>query len=424
MNERLRASDLALLAEETPQTPMHNATLEIFDPGEAGLDYDALLAHIDDRISFVPRYRQRIRRVPGRLANPVWVDDENFDLAYHVRRSALPRPGSLDQLRELTARIMSRRLDPDRPLWEIYFVEGLQNGRVALLSKSHQILVDGISTVDLGQVLLDVDHDPRQLVHEGWVPQDEPTPGRLALGALAESVRHPLVAVTTARSNADSVGQDRSAAGRPACGTLAGALSNRRPGPESPFNIEPSAQRRVVCVRTSLKDYRKVRRVHGGTVNDVILATLSGAIRAWLMTRAESVGAGRQAACAGADERHRRGARADVARFPGRRAPRRPADRRGLTRRTPAPGVLRPARPQRDRPRRGGGPDRRRGRLRAHHLPLARFAGRVQGGPRQRQPGDHQRPGTAVPDVPRRRRDGRDLPGAAAVPRLLARPSA
>ena len=181
MSERLRASDLALLAEETPQTPMHNATLEIFDPGDSGFDYDALLAHIDDRIAFVPRYRQRVRRVPGRLANPVWVDDESFDLAYHVRRSALPRPGTLDQLRELTARIMSRRLDPDRPLWEIYFVEGLEDGRVALLSKSHQILVDGISTVDLGQVLLDVDPGPRQLVHEGWVPGHEPTPASLAL---------------------------------------------------------------------------------------------------------------------------------------------------------------------------------------------------------------------------------------------------
>ena len=114
MSERLRASDLALLADETPQTPMHNATLEIFEPGDSGFDYDTLMAHIDDRIAFVPRYRQHIRRVPGRLANPVWVDDEKFDLAYHVRRSALPRPGTLDQLRELTARIMSRRLDPDR----------------------------------------------------------------------------------------------------------------------------------------------------------------------------------------------------------------------------------------------------------------------------------------------------------------------
>ena len=168
MSERLRASDLALLADETPQTPMHNATLEIFDPAESGLNYDVLLAHIDDRIAFVPRYRQHVRRVPGRLANPVWVDDEGFDLAYHVRRSALPRPGTLDQLRELTGRIMSRRLDPDRPLWEVYFVEGLEGGRVAVLSKSHQILVDGISTVDLGQVLLDVDPGPRHLVHDGW----------------------------------------------------------------------------------------------------------------------------------------------------------------------------------------------------------------------------------------------------------------
>ena len=112
MSERLRASDLALLADETPQTPMHNATLEIFDPAESGFDYDALLAHIDDRIAFVPRYRQHVRRVPGRLANPVWVDDEDFDLAYHVRRSALPRPGTLDQLRELAG---ADHVAPARP---------------------------------------------------------------------------------------------------------------------------------------------------------------------------------------------------------------------------------------------------------------------------------------------------------------------
>jgi diacylglycerol O-acyltransferase len=293
MSERLRASDLALLGDETPQTPMHNATLEIFDPGDSGFDYEALLAHIDDRIAFVPRYRQHVRRVPGRLANPVWVDDEKFDLAYHVRRSALPRPGTLDQLRELTARIMSRRLDPDRPLWEMYFVEGLEGGRVALLSKSHQILVDGISTVDLGQVLLDVDPGPRQLVLDGWRPAGEPTAASLAASALAESARDPRVAITTLRSNAEALGRAFSGAAGKA-GAVAGQISRRRSSPESPFNMEPSAQRRLVCVRTSLKDYRKVRRVHGGTVNDVILATLSGAIRMWLMTRAQRVGAGRR----------------------------------------------------------------------------------------------------------------------------------
>ena len=298
VTERLRSSDLALLADESPQTPMHNITLEVFDPGGSGpegsgFDHDALLAHIDDRIAFVPRYRQRLRRVPGRLANPVWVDDENFDLSYHVRRSALPRPGTMEQLRELTERIMSRRLDPDRPLWEIYFVEGLEHGRIALLSKSHQVLVDGISTVDLGQVLLDVDPGPRRLVHEGWVAGHEPTSAALALGAVTETVRHPGVGVVTLRGNAESLGRSLGGVvGR--ARSAAADLTRRRPVPDSPFNVEPSAQRRLVCVRTSLKDYRKVRRVHGGTVNDVILATLAGAIRAWLMTRAEHVGAGRR----------------------------------------------------------------------------------------------------------------------------------
>ena len=163
MSERLRARDLALLAAESPSTPMHNATVEIFDPGDSGFDYDRLVELIRDRISFVPRYRQRIQTVPGRVANPAWVDDENFDLGYHVRRSALPRPGNLDQLRELVGRIISRPLDRARPLWEMYFVEGLSGGRIALLSKSHHVLVDGVETVDLGQVLLDVNPQPQQL---------------------------------------------------------------------------------------------------------------------------------------------------------------------------------------------------------------------------------------------------------------------
>jgi diacylglycerol O-acyltransferase len=293
MSERLRASDLAVLARETARTPMHNSTLEIFQPGPSGFDYDILVAHIDDRIAFVPRYRQLPRSVPGRLANPVWIDDPDFDLAYHVRRSALPRPGSIDQLRELVARIMSRRLDRNRPLWEMYVVEGLEDGRVALFSKSHQILVDGSSTVDIGQVLLDVDPGPRELVQESWSPRHEPTASAMMLRALGETAQQPAVALQTARSTADALRRSAGdAAGR--LGAVVGALSNRRTTADFAFNVEPSEQRRVVLVRTALKDYRKVRRVHGGTVNDVILATITGAIRTWLMTRAESVSAGRR----------------------------------------------------------------------------------------------------------------------------------
>jgi diacylglycerol O-acyltransferase len=279
---------MAFLADESASAPMHNATLEIFEPANAGFDYEKLLGLIADRIAFVPRYRQRIRTVPGRLGNPVWVDDDDFDLTYHVRRSALPRPGSMEQLRDLAARIMSRRLDRSRPLWEIYLVEGLEGGRFAILSKSHQILVDGISTVDLGQVLLDVDPRPREVVHDHWRPEREPSPPALLAEALTEQVRHPARAAETVRGNVDGLWRVAGALGRTAVST-AGVLSNRRFTPVTPIHAQLSEQRRFVSVRTDLQDYRMVRRVHGGTVNDVILATIAGAMRAWLMTRAEAV---------------------------------------------------------------------------------------------------------------------------------------
>jgi diacylglycerol O-acyltransferase / wax synthase len=288
MSERLRASDLALLADETPQTPMHNATLEIFDPADSGLNYEALLAHIDDRIAFVPRYRQHVRRVPGRLANPVWVDDEDFDLAYHVRRSALPRPGTLDQLRELTGRIMSRRLDPDRPLWEIYFVEGLEGGRVAVLTKSHQILVDGRETVDIGQVLLDTTAEAPDLGHDEWQPRGRPTALGLALGAVTDTLERPATAVHTVRANAESAARTVSSAAHKV-GGVAGALAGRSPVHGSPINRPLSQQRRFLAIRTELAVYKQIRSVHGGTINDVVLATIAGALRGWLMTRTESM---------------------------------------------------------------------------------------------------------------------------------------
>ncbi len=288
MSERLRPADMAFLADESANAPMHNATLEIFEPSSTGFDYEKLLAVIADRIAFVPRYRQRIRLVPGHLANPVWVDDDDFDLTYHVRRSALPRPGSIEQLRDLVARIMSRRLDRSRPLWEVYLVEGLEGGRFAILSKSHQLLVDGVSTVDIGQVLLDVDPRPREVVHDHWRPDREPSPPALLAGAVKEQVRHPGQLLETLRGNADGLRRVAGSLGRSAVHTV-GVLSNRRRTPDTPIQAQLSEQRRFVTVRTDLQDYRKVRRVHGGTVNDVIMATIAGAMRAWLMTRAEAV---------------------------------------------------------------------------------------------------------------------------------------
>lgn len=288
MSERLRPRDVALLAEESASTPMHNATVEIFDPGESGFDYAQLVRLVQERISFVPRYRQRVQGVPGRIANPVWVDDDGFDVGYHVRRSALPRPGSLDQLRELVARIVSRPLDRSRPLWEMYFVEGLADGRVALLSKAHQVLVDGIHTVDLGQVLHDTSPEPKTLGGDEWRPAGSPSPFSLMAGAVKDSVLAPTTVADTARSASGTL--VRGAAGAlQSTGRVVDALANRVPSADSPIIGALSQQRRVVAVRTSLADYRTIREAHGGTVNDVILATVTGALRAWLMTRGESM---------------------------------------------------------------------------------------------------------------------------------------
>src|SRR4051812_38058219 len=192
MAERLRQREVALLALESARTPMHVATLDTFEPPDGGFDYERLVALIADRIAFVPRFRQKLRTVPGHVTNPVWVDDPDFDLTFHVRRSALPRPGTMAQLRDLTARIMSRRLDRSRPLWETYLVEGLDRGRFAILTKSHHVLVDG-TTVDLGQLILDDSPVPRRTPEVAWPPQQGAGGLELLGDTLAESMLSPRV---------------------------------------------------------------------------------------------------------------------------------------------------------------------------------------------------------------------------------------
>jgi diacylglycerol O-acyltransferase len=182
----------------------------------------------------------------------------------------------MEQLRELTGRIMSRRLDGNRPLWEMYLIEGLDGGRFAILSRSHLVLVDGVATVDLGQVLLDVDPRQRDTVHVDWRPRQTPSQSALVAGAVYDAVRDPRVALGAVAENAGALLRSVRAVAAPVAGR------NRL-----------SQQRRFATVRTALEEYRKVRRFHGGTVNDVVLATVTGAMRSWLMTRAEPVGSNR-----------------------------------------------------------------------------------------------------------------------------------
>jgi diacylglycerol O-acyltransferase / wax synthase len=300
MTDRLSPLDVSFLYLETPTTAMHVGGVAVFDPpkgpaGEAGIsapgdfDYEALVELVSQRISLVQRYRQKVRWVPGKLANPVWVDDEDFDITYHVRRSALPRPGSLDQLRELVGRVQSRQLDRNRPLWEIYLVEGLADGRFAIITKTHHAMVDGISAIDIGTLILDVERNPRALPEDTWVPRKEPSALDLVLGAVADNLRRPTEIVETVRGEvADIRGLAQRTLGT-AGGLAAAARTSLRRAPASPLNAPIGEQRRYGMAATSLDDYKRVRKAHDGTVNDVVLATVAGALRVWLLTRGESV---------------------------------------------------------------------------------------------------------------------------------------
>ena len=417
MSQRLRPRDLALLAHETPATPMHKATVEIFDPGDSGFDHDRLLTLIEERISFVPRYRSRLQSVPGRLATPAWVDDPHFDLAFHVRRSALPRPGSMEQLRELVARIVSRPLDRSRPLWEAYVVEGLEDGRVAVLWKSHLALVDGIDTVDLGQVLLDPSPELRSLGGDEWLPGQRSSPLGVLSTAVTDVVQDPRLAWDAVRANTASVVRVAGGAADRA-GRVAGALANRRPVPDSPISGELSQQRRVVTVRTDLADHRRVReaqrllgqrrRAGDGRRGAPELADDPRRVARW---RTPDPGGG-----AGVGDR--RGARGHLAGQPDRPPLGGPAGGGAQPGRPAAPGVVLVRGPPRDRPRRRRRPAGGDVRVRARDLPRGRVRGSrprscaaASSSPSPTCPARSRRSSPAAPGCSRPTRSPRCCPG-------------
>lgn len=350
MSERLSALDVSFLYLEEPTTAMHVGSVMILQPA-AGFDFERLLRHVEARIALIPRYRQRVRWVPGHLANPVWVDDAGFDIRYHIRRSALPRPGTSAQLQELVARLQARRLNRDRPLWEVILVEGLADGQVAVLTKVHQALVDGVHTVDLGHVVLDTDAEVHDPPPHRWQAPPEPSGVELLVGAVADSVRRPRAVVDTLRSGLGDVGATAGKVLSAAGGLVAAARTASRPTRPGPLNPDICEYRRFAMVPTDLEDYRRVRNhqlakprrrrrftatgrteripravdatgdpapagqgaaVDGAeaattgngagpdgpvrpvsqlttSVNDVVLAVLAGALRTWLLTRGEPV---------------------------------------------------------------------------------------------------------------------------------------
>lgn len=324
MSERLSPLDASFLYLEEPETAMHVGSVMIFQERPGGLDFDHLVRHVAARIAFVPRYRQRVRPVPGRLANPVWVDDEHFDIHYHVRRSALPQPGTDAELAELVARLQARALDRRRPLWEMTVVEGLQSERFAVVTKVHQAMVDGVQAVDLGQVILDESPRVPEPPADTWHPTPEPSQVELLAGAVVESVRRPGQVLEVLRTGVSDMRTTVSRTADALGGLALAARTATNPPPASPLNRAISEHRRYAMIATDLEDYRRIRNQHlarpgrrrtsrtrpaagavpagagfGGngqaptmTINDVVLATLAGGLRAWLLARGQPVPAG------------------------------------------------------------------------------------------------------------------------------------
>jgi diacylglycerol O-acyltransferase / wax synthase len=283
--DRLTSIDASFLHQEGPASHMHIGGVLLFEgPPPNFTDY---LDHVRGRLHLVPRYRQKLATPPLETGRPLWIDDESFNLEYHVRHAALPSPGTEDQLFQLTARVASQQLDRAKPLWESWLVEGLEDDRFALIFKTHHSLVDGVSGVDLATVLFDLSPEPAPQAAdlEPWKPLHEPSPADLILaglrGVVTTSAEIFARAISAATRPASSFGVIRDAA--EGIGEIVWAGLN--PAPETPLNVEIGPHRRYSVVRQELAEYKEVKDHLGGTVNDVVLTVVSGALARWLRSR-------------------------------------------------------------------------------------------------------------------------------------------
>ncbi len=283
--DRLTAVDASFLHNEGESSHMHVGGLTIFEGPPLAIE--DFLDHIRSRLHLVPRYRQKLVTPPLEAGRPLWIDDPSFNLEYHVRHTALPEPGGEEQLLRLAARIFSQRLDRSKPLWEVWVVEGLEDARFGLISKTHHALIDGIAGVDLLTVLFDLTPVPQSIEPDGgeWVPRPEPSAAELVAAGLTGLVRTSLhvggravAAVARPEAALDKVREAVEGVGEVAWAVL-------NPAPDTPLNVEIGSHRSVAVVRCELADFKRVKDALGGTVNDVVLTVVSGALREWLNAR-------------------------------------------------------------------------------------------------------------------------------------------
>jgi diacylglycerol O-acyltransferase len=293
-SERLSATDALFLDIEDPAVHMHVGAVAIFDSEplrtERGwLDIARLRTFMDRALHAVPRCRQKLEWVP-RFDRPVWVDDPRFNLEYHVRHTALPPPGDRRQLKRLAGRLFSQKLDRSKPLWEMWIVEGLEDGRIALVFKAHHCMVDGIAGVEVLAALLRLDPDAELPPEKTYRPRPSPSANRLMADEVAHRASLPLEAIraipgsllrpdrvfSSLRESLLSVGE-----------TISAGLA---PTTSTPFNVDVGPYRRFDWASTPLGAVADIRKHLGGTLNDVVLATVAGAVRRFLQRRGQGFG--------------------------------------------------------------------------------------------------------------------------------------
>lgn len=288
--ERLTPLSATFLAAEDEDlaTSMAISSAAVFEGPPP--THEEFVAHITGRLPLVPRYRQKVRKIPLDLAAPVWVDDPLTDVGWHVRRTALPAPGGPAELHRLVARVMSQRMDRSRPLWEYWVVEGLADGRWAVIQKVHHCVVDGVSGTELYHVVFDPSPEPRPAVADDWVPHPAPSTLSLAARAVRDLALTPVVGLRAAGATLWSPRMLARRAVQSARGAL--SLSGAAlPADSTSLSGPIGQQRRYTSATVGLDDARAIRKAFACTVNDVALAAISGGFRALLLSRGEEPGA-------------------------------------------------------------------------------------------------------------------------------------
>jgi diacylglycerol O-acyltransferase len=283
--ERMSLLDASFLYLENDVTPMHIGGVAVLEGPPP--THDELVSCFEGKLHLVPRYRQKVRFLPLNVALPMWVDDPHFNIDYHVRRSAVPAPGGREELQNLVGRVMSQHLDRARPLWEAWAVEGLDDGRWAMVSKVHHCMVDGVSSIDLMSVLFDTETTPVRPAVPPWRPRPEPSVVELfaqsVAGALSpvEQLTRTLAALRSPRQTLQR--------GVETARAFASIASKLLPPPQTSLNGSYGPHRRWTSTHASLADVKLVRRSLGGTVNDVVLAAITGGFRDLLIGRGEQL---------------------------------------------------------------------------------------------------------------------------------------